>query len=51
MHEIDEARERIQLGLKRRIKVSEEDRKLLRSFGPPGGPRGPRKDGPHPKKD
>lgn len=34
-----------------RIKVSEEDRKLLRSFGPPGGPRGPRKDGPPPKKD
>ncbi len=34
-----------------RIKVSEEDRKLLRSFGPPVGPRGPRKDGPHPKKD
>ena len=32
-----------------RIKVSEEDRKLLRSFGPPGGPRGPRKDGPPPK--
>ena len=35
-----------------RLKVSEEDRKLLRSFGPPpGGPRGPRKDGPPPKKD
>jgi hypothetical protein len=34
-----------------RAKVSEEDRKLLRSFGPPGGPRGPRKDGPPPKKD
>jgi hypothetical protein len=34
-----------------RLKVSEEDRKNLRSFGPPGGPRGPRKDGPPPKKD
>ena len=34
-----------------RAKVSEEDRKLLRSFGPPGGPKGPRKDGPPPKKD
>jgi hypothetical protein len=32
-----------------RAKVSDEDRKLLRSFGPPGGPRGPRKDGPPPK--
>lgn len=35
-----------------RAKVSDEDRKLLRSFGPPpGGPRGPRKDGPPPTKD
>ena len=35
-----------------RAKVSEEDRKKLRSFGPPpGGPRGPRKDGPPPTKD
>lgn len=35
-----------------RAKVSDEDRKLLRSFGPPpGGPRGPRKDGPPPKGD
>ena len=35
-----------------RAKVSEEDRKTLRSFGPPpGGPRGPHKDGPPPKKD
>ena len=35
-----------------RTKVSDEDRKLLRSFGPPpGGPRGPRKDGPLPTKD
>jgi hypothetical protein len=34
-----------------RAKVSEDDRKLLRSFGPPpGGPRGPKKDGP-PSKD
>jgi hypothetical protein len=34
-----------------RAKVSDEDRKLLRSFGPPpGGPRGPKKDGP-PAKD
>lgn len=33
-----------------RAKVSEEDRKLLRSFGPPGGPRGPRPhDGRSPK--
>jgi hypothetical protein len=30
-----------------RTKVSDEDRKLLRSFGPPpGGPRGPKHDGP-----
>ena len=30
-----------------RIKVSDEDRKLMRSFGPPpGGPRGPKHDGP-----
>lgn len=30
-----------------REKVSEEDRKALRSFGPPpGGPRGPRREGP-----
>jgi hypothetical protein len=34
-----------------RVKVSDEDRKLMRSFGPqPGGPRGPKKDGP-PSKD
>jgi hypothetical protein len=34
-----------------RLKVSDEDRKTLRSFGPPpDGPRGPRKDGP-PSKD
>jgi hypothetical protein len=34
-----------------RAKVSEDDRKLLRSFGPPpGGPKGPKKDGP-PTKD
>lgn len=33
-----------------RIKVSDDDRKLLRSFGPPpGGPRGPKHDGPPPK--
>jgi len=30
-----------------RTKVSDDDRKLLRSFGPPpGGPRGPKHDGP-----
>ena len=30
-----------------RTNVSEEDRKALRSFGPPpGGPRGPRREGP-----
>ena len=35
-----------------RTKVSDEDRKLLRSFGPPpGGPRGPKQDGPPPTKD
>ncbi len=38
-----------------RDKVSEADRKLMRSFGPPpGGPRGPRgpkNDGPPPTKD
>jgi hypothetical protein len=35
-----------------RTKVSDEDRKLMRSFGPPpGGPRGPKKDGPPPTKD
>ena len=38
-----------------RTKVSEADRKLMRSFGPPpGGPRGPRgpkNDGPPPTKD
>ena len=35
-----------------RIKVSDVDRKLLRSFGPPpGGPRGPKHDGPPPTKD
>jgi hypothetical protein len=34
-----------------REKVSPEDRKTLRSFGPPpGGPRGPRRDGPPSKK-
>jgi hypothetical protein len=34
-----------------RIKVSDEDRKLLRRFGPPpGGPRGPKKDGDRPSK-
>lgn len=34
-----------------RLKVSDDDRKLLRSFGPPpGGPKGPKKDGP-PTKD
>ncbi len=34
-----------------RTKVSEDDRKLLRSFGPPpGGPKGPKHDGP-PTKD
>lgn len=33
-----------------RAKVSDDDRKTMRSFGPPpGGPRGPRKDGPPPK--
>lgn len=35
-----------------RLKVSDEDRKQLRSFGPPpGGPRGPKHDGPPPTKD
>ena len=35
-----------------RDKVSEADRKLMRSFGPPpGGPRGPKHDGPPPTKD
>jgi hypothetical protein len=35
-----------------RIKVTDEDRKTLRRFGPPpGGPRGPKKDGPPPTKD
>jgi hypothetical protein len=30
-----------------RTKVSDDDRKLMRSFGPPpGGPRGPKHDGP-----
>lgn len=30
-----------------RTKVSDDDRKLLRSFGPPpGGPKGPKHDGP-----
>jgi len=30
-----------------RVKVSDDDRKILRSFGPPpGGPRGPKHDGP-----
>jgi len=30
-----------------RLKVSDDDRKTLRSFGPPpGGPRGPKYDGP-----
>lgn len=34
-----------------RVKLSEEDRKLLRSFGPPsGGSRGPKNDGPPPTK-
>jgi hypothetical protein len=34
-----------------RLKVSDEDRKTVRSFGPPpGGPRGPKKDGPPPTK-
>jgi len=35
-----------------RAKVSEEDRRALRRFGPPpGGPRGPKNDGPPHKKD
>ena len=35
-----------------RIKVTDEDRKTLRRFGPPpGGPRGPKNDGPPPTKD
>lgn len=35
-----------------RKNVSEEDRKALRSFGPPpGGPRGPRREGPPGKKE
>ena len=35
-----------------RTKVSDDDRKLLRSFGPPpGGPKGPKHDGPPPTKD
>jgi hypothetical protein len=33
-----------------RTKVNDNDRKTLRSFGPPpGGPRGPKHDGPPPK--
>ena len=33
-----------------RTKVSDNDRKTLRSFGPPpGGPKGPKHDGPPPK--
>ena len=33
-----------------RLKVSDEDRQQLRRFGPPpGGPKGPKKDGPPPK--
>ena len=33
-----------------RTKVSDNDRKTLKSFGPPpGGPRGPKHDGPPPK--
>ena len=40
------------LSKEERTKVSDDDRKLLRSFGPPpGGPRGPKKDGPPPTKD
>ena len=39
------------LSKEEREKVSEEDRKTLRSFGPPpGGPRGPKHDGPPPHK-
>ena len=35
-----------------RAKVCDADRKLMRSFGPPpGGPRGPKNDGPPPTKD
>jgi hypothetical protein len=35
-----------------RVNVSDADRKLLRSFGPPpGGPRGPKHDGPPPTED
>ena len=35
-----------------RAKVSDADRKLMRSFGPPpGGPRGPKNDGHPPTKD
>jgi hypothetical protein len=35
-----------------RAKVSDDDRKLMRSFGPPPvGPRGPKHDGPPPTKD
>ena len=35
-----------------RTKVSDDDRKLMRSFGPPpGGPKGPKHDGPPPTKD
>jgi len=35
-----------------RVKVSDDDRKLMKSFGPPpGGPRGPKHDGPPPTKD
>ena len=35
-----------------RAKVSDADRKLMRSFGPPpGGPRSPKRDGPPPTKD
>ena len=40
------------LSKEERTKVSDDDRKLLRSFGPPpGGPRGPKHDGPPPTKD
>ena len=35
-----------------RTKISDDDRKLMRSFGPPpGGPKGPKHDGPPPTKD
>lgn len=40
------------LSKEERTKVSDDDRKLLRSFGPPpGGPRKPKHDGPPPTKD